>query len=202
MRFSRVLLVHPRHKVEWPGLTPPLGLGYLAESLDAHGIDHRVLDMNLGYGLKHLLRAVDDYQPDLLGMSMITRDYRGFYRTLEAVRRHSGRLKIVAGGPHVTIFGEQVLRECAAIDYGVTREGERALVELCEGKGVEEDIKGLMFRRNGRIGYAGDRPFVTDLTGVPWPRYRRFEIDRVVSRDVLPQPGRQRLQSVARLQAA
>ena len=49
------------------------------------------------YGKKNLLRTVDDYQPDLLGMSMITRDYRGFYRTLEAVRRHSGRLKIVAG---------------------------------------------------------------------------------------------------------
>ncbi len=178
MKFNRILLVNPSHKVEWPGLTPPIGLGYLAESLRDEGIEYDVLDMNLGYGLKHLRRKLDSFQPDLLGMSMITRDYRGFYATLERVRQHNRTIGIVVGGPHVTVFREKVLQECQAIDYGITREGERALVELCRGEITEPGIEGLLYRDNGDVLYTGEREFITDLDGIPWPRYERFELSR------------------------
>jgi anaerobic magnesium-protoporphyrin IX monomethyl ester cyclase len=178
MRFNRVLLVNPPHDVEWPGLTPPIGPGYLAETLQDRGIEYDVLDMNLGYGLKHLSQKLNSFQPDLVGMSMITRDYRGFYSILEGIKQHHSRMKIVAGGPHVTIFKEQVLQECRAIDYGITREGEAALVELCHDEVPEERIKGLLYRDDNDIIYTGDREFVDDLDQVPWPRYEKFELGK------------------------
>jgi radical SAM superfamily enzyme YgiQ (UPF0313 family) len=153
-------------------------MGYLAESLRQEGIEYNILDMNLGHGVKHLNRHLDYFQPDLVGMSMITRDYRGFYTTLEGIKQHNNSLKIVVGGPHVTIFGEKVLQECQAIDYGITREGERALVELCQGKIAVEQIKGLFYRNNGNIIYTGDREFVSELDKIPWPRYEGFELSR------------------------
>src|SRR4030042_3779992 len=131
MRFNRVLLVYPPQDVEWPGLTPPMGPGYLAETLQKQGIEYDVLDMNLGYGIRHLLKKIEHFRPDLVGMSMITRNYRGFYRILERIKLHANQIKIVSGGPHVTIFKEQALRECPAIDYVVPAEGEPPLVELC-----------------------------------------------------------------------
>lgn len=178
MKFKRVLLVYPRHDVEWPGLTPPIGLGYLAESLNDHRIEHQVIDMNLGYRPKRLLRRINDFKPDLVGMSMITRDYRAFYSTLASIKSQNSRLKIVAGGPHVTIFRDQVLKECRAVDYGISGEGEKALVELCQGELPEEHIKGLIFRKNGGIQYAGDREFLRDLDQIPWPRYNVFELSK------------------------
>ncbi|UCB42528.1 MAG: radical SAM protein [Dehalococcoidales bacterium] len=178
MRFQKVLLVNPAHHVEWPGLTPPIGPGYLTETLKCSGIEYDVLDMNLGYGVKQLRQKLNHFQPDLVGMGMITRDYRRFYSTLEEIKQHNSKIKIVAGGPHVTIFKEQVLQECQAIDYGITREGERALVELCQDEIAEENVKGLLYRENGDIIYAGDREFITDLDGVPWPRYEKFELGK------------------------
>ena len=80
MRFNRVLLVNPSQNVEWPGLTPPIGLGYLAETLGNNDIEYDVFDMNLGYGLKKLLQKINSFQPDLVGMSMITRYYRDLYK--------------------------------------------------------------------------------------------------------------------------
>jgi anaerobic magnesium-protoporphyrin IX monomethyl ester cyclase len=178
MRFSRVLLVNPSHDVEWPGLTPPIGLGYLAETLKNNGIEYDILDMNLGYGIKHLLRKLDSFQPDLVGMSMITRDYRRFYSTLERAKQYNSGISIVAGGPHVTIFKEQVLQECPAIDYGITREGEVSLVELCQDEVSLGEIKGLLYRNCSAIAYNGDREFITNLEEVPWPRYEKFELNK------------------------
>ena len=94
MRYEKVLLVNPSQDVEWPGLTPPLGLGYLAQSMEEHGICYDVLDMNLGYGWKQLRRKLDEFRPELVGMSMITRNYRGFYRTLEQIKSHDGRIAV------------------------------------------------------------------------------------------------------------
>lgn len=159
-------------------MTPPIGLGYLAESLREHHIDYDVLDMNLGYGMRHLRRKLEQFQPDLLGMSMITRNYRGFYSTLEKIKEYSPSLKIVAGGPHVTVFRNNVLEECQAIDYGITREGEQALVELCRGETEYPSTEGLLYREDGQVLYAGDREFATDLDSIPWPRYEKFDLRR------------------------
>lgn len=178
MRFERVLLIYPFHKVEWPGLTPPLGLGYVAQSLQQAGVEYDVFDMNVGHGKKDLYRRIDSFRPDLVGMGMITRDYRGFYAILEEIKRQHNGLKIVVGGPHVTIFREKALQECRAVDYGVVREGEKAIVELCDGGTSEGEIEGLLYRVNGDICYSGDRDFEAGLDVIPWPRYERFELDR------------------------
>ena len=178
MRFNRVLLVNPSQDVEWPGLTPPLGLGYLAQSLQENGIEYDVLDMNLGYKWKHLRKKIDTFRPDLIGMSMITRNYRGFYNILDKVKEYDDKIRIVAGGAHVTIFREKVLEECQSIDYGITREGESALVELCRNDIALEQVLGLLYRDKDDIKYAGDRPFVTDLDAISWPRYEKFELKK------------------------
>jgi anaerobic magnesium-protoporphyrin IX monomethyl ester cyclase len=180
MRFQRVLLVNPAHNAEWRGLTPHIGQAYLAETLHDNDIEYDVLDMNLGYGLKNLRQKIEDFHPDLIGMSLISLEYQRLYNLLSEIKNINGEIKIVVGGPHVTILKEQVLRECQAIDYGITHEGEGALVELCQGEVAEEKIKGLLYRHGGDVRYAGDRGFITDLDQVPWPRYEKFEMNKYV----------------------
>jgi len=179
MEFGRVLLVNPQSKGEWKGFRPHIGLGYLGQTLFENGIEHDVLDMNFGYKLKHLQAKIDSFKPDLIGFSLLTLEYKKFYELLNAVKEKNENIKIVVGGPHLTIMKEQVLRECVGIDYGVAYEGEETLLELCQGIS-KDNIKGLMFRDNGQVLCNGDRKFITDLDELPWPKYKKFELRRYI----------------------
>jgi radical SAM superfamily enzyme YgiQ (UPF0313 family) len=180
MRFERVLLVTPPSHGEWRAITPHIGQAYLAQTLLESGIEYDVLDMNLGYGLKDLQQKIKDFRPDLIGMSLISLEYRKFYDLLSSVKQANGTAKVVVGGPHVTIMRERVLKDCPAIDYGVVFEGEGTLRELCQGKLPENEIKGLMFRHGDDIIYNGDREFELNLDNIPWPRYEKFELDKYI----------------------
>ena len=178
MSFKRVLLITPSPRAEWRGLTPHVGQAYLAQTLLENGIEYDILDMNLGYDLKDINKKIEGFRPDLIGMSLISFQYKRFYKLLSTVKSLYANVEIVVGGPHVTIMREQVLRDCAAIDYGVVYEGEETLIELCQGEPAETDIKGLICRQNGDIVYAGDREFVENLDEIPWPRYEKFELNK------------------------
>jgi radical SAM superfamily enzyme YgiQ (UPF0313 family) len=164
---------------------PHIGQAYLAQTLQEECIEHDTLDMNLGYTLKHLLQKIEEFRPDLIGMSLISFEYKRFYHLLSEIKRLCPGVKIIVGGPHVTIMREQVLQQCAAIDYGVVYEGEGTLTELCRGELPEDEIKGLIFRDDGDIVYGGNREFTPDLDQIPWPRYEKFELDRYVKERVI-----------------
>lgn len=174
MAFKRVLLVFPDHG-HAVAEHPPLGLGYLSEALLAREIEHRVLDMSLGCDLHGLKSAIRQFQPDLIGLSMKTLLFRRSYALLEEIRKEFPDVATVAGGPHVSTVRETVLRHCRAVDYAVTLEGERPLLELCAGV-APESIRGLAYRKDGLAAYTGDRPFIDDLDAIPFPRYERFAL--------------------------
>jgi radical SAM superfamily enzyme YgiQ (UPF0313 family) len=161
-------------------LVPHIGQAYLAQTLHENNIEYDVLDMNVGYRLPKLLEKIREFKPDLLGMSLISMEYKSYYRLLEAVKKFDKNVKIVVGGPHVTILKEKVLQECSAIDYGVTFEGERTLLEMSQDRIPYDRIKGLIYRDGNRIIYNGDRDFVLDLDSLPWPRYAKFEMKKYV----------------------
>ena len=54
MRFQRVLLVSPPTSSYLGAARPPQNLGYLARALLDRGIAYDILDMRLGYQIKHL----------------------------------------------------------------------------------------------------------------------------------------------------
>ena len=180
MRYKKVLLVNPPSRGEWKGFRPHIGLGYLAQFLTDHGIEHDVLDMNFGYTFKHLQEKIGAFKPDLVGMSLVTLEYRKFYELLSMIKVNNASIKTVVGGPHVTLFKDKVMKDCAATDYAVVYEGEETLVELCKGELPVDKIKGLMSRRDGSIDYPGDREFIAHLDQLSFPKYEKFELKRYV----------------------
>lgn len=180
MRYSKVLLVNPPSRGEWKGFRPHIGQGYIAQTLAKKGIEYDILDMNLGYKFKHLQKKIETFQPDLVGMSLLTLEYKKFYKLLSTIKENNPKIKTVVGGPHVTIFKEKVMNDCPAIDYGVVYEGELTLVELCQGEHSDDQIKGLMSRNNGFVSYPGDREFLRNLDELPFPRYEKFELKKYI----------------------
>jgi radical SAM superfamily enzyme YgiQ (UPF0313 family) len=179
MRFKKVLLVKPDYKeshYEYVGL--PTGLGYISQALANNGIECRVADMRLEGSISKLRDIVASFKPDLIGTSMMSFRYKDHYALADALKSEAGNCAIVAGGPHVSTFRERVLNECASIDYGVTLEGEDTVVELCKGGKPDEQIKGLIYRKDNKVLYSGDRDFCADLDGAGFPKYSVFNTDR------------------------
>lgn len=177
--FSRVLLItspisHGRLRVPF---NPPAGIGYIAEVLKENGVEYDILDLYFGRNLSNLPDKIEEFRPDLLGISMFTHQYKVGYALLKEIKTIFPKIKIVAGGPHVSTLREKVLEECKEIDLGVTMEGEQTMIELCRGKEYKE-IKGLIFRDGGRIVYTGDRGFIEELDSLPFPKYEKFELSK------------------------
>ena len=175
MRYKRILLVSLMYPTGINTLSaqPPSGLGYIAQALEGK-VDYEVLDLSLGYKNTHLIKKIEEFHPDAIGISMMTFNYKTSYRLMGMIKERFPNISIIVGGPHLSTLREKVLEDCPAIDYGVVMEGENTLQELCLGKEIE-DIKGLIYRKEDKIHYNGDT-FIQDLDSLSFPRYERFEL--------------------------
>lgn len=175
-----MLLVNPETPGEWVGVRLPAGLGYLAQVLHENEIDYDIFDMQLGYSGKRLFKKITDFKPEIIGFGLVSLGYKRSYDLIMKVKAFFPDIKIICGGPHVSILKKQVLQDCQAIDYGVVYEGERTLVELCKSTKDERLIKGLVCRNNGNLTYSGDRNWITDLDSIPFPHYKKFDLHKYI----------------------
>jgi len=162
---------------------PPLGLAYLAAALENAGHEIKIFDFTLEprldfEGQAHL---VCNYSPQVLGIGMTTNAYLNGLRLAEKVKEKNRGIVTVAGGPHPTIFPEQVLRN-ARIDFVVSGEGESTLLELAQGISSSADlskIEGLSYKDSSdRIHTNPARPLLEELDRLPFPSRHLFDLKR------------------------
>ena len=116
---------------------------------------------------EEVFSTIKDFGPDILGITMFTANYKVAKIIANFVKRINVECKIVVGGAHPTIDPEGTLAN-NDFDYLVRGEGELTFLELVEGKSIEE-IKGLSYKKNGRIINNFQRPFIEDLNSLPFP---------------------------------
>jgi len=181
MRYNRVLFVIPpfirRRRA------PFAGIGYLSAFLSHHGIENDVVDMALGYGIKDLFKKINRFNPDLIGIFMMTYRYKVACELISQVK-DKYNIDVVVGGPHVSINRSEVLEESLA-DYAVKLEGEFTLKELCEGKELDK-IDGLIYRNEGKVIENRDRSFIKNLDALPFPTYDKFQLQKYTLPDGIP----------------
>ena len=131
MRAPRVTLVNPKATYAdeiAQKCFPPVGLLYLAASLEADGALVDVIDANaLRLDDEACVSRVRAYGPDLVGMPVYAETAHTCARTLERIRRACPAAAIVVGGPQPSASPAWVLREIQAIDYVLAGEAERTL---------------------------------------------------------------------------
>ncbi len=182
--FKRVLLVFPDYKGgHFGALRPPAGLGYLAQILEDNFIDYDVIDMSVGGNEDTLIEKLDSFNPDLVGISMMSFMYHRSYEILRLVKEKHPGVTTIGGGPHLSCVRETVLRECDAMDFGAVKEGEATLMDLVNGKPPSE-IGGLIWRDGNRIVFNGERPYERMLDVYPWPKYSKFPLGSYVTEEI------------------
>ena len=160
---------------------PVLGLGYICGYLKANDIDCRIFDAYFhSWSEDELLRRVKAYGPDIVGLTAMTHEIVETSRIASRLRSES-HVPLVIGGCHVTALPGRTLEEFPAFDYGVCGEGEQAFLDLVhhlEGtaKSDLESIKGLVFRRDGRITVNERPPFLSSdqLDKLPHPDFEDY----------------------------
>lgn len=142
---------------------PPLGLGYLATIAKNMGHEVKLIDSEaLGLSLDKTASDVLDYNPDIVGINLLTPTLNLSKKIIRNLKAKNPKLKIIVGGSHATIRPKQVLNDISEIDILVKGEGELSLEEILGGKRLSE-IKGISYIKNGKIIHNQNRPLNNDL---------------------------------------
>ncbi len=188
----KTLLTSPlmRYEDRWgqyhkgAGDTFPIGLGSIAGYLESHGHPVDVIEPDiLGMSRDDFGSYLRQASYDLVGISAFTPNVEFALETATLVKSVRPEATVVLGGAHPTIFPEQTLQACGAVDCVITHEGEIPMLQLVEALtsgGALEGVPNLWFRDQGRIVSTGHRSPWLDLDSLPMFPYHKFDPDRYV----------------------
>ena len=187
----RVLLVWPPTTIygddpSVPPVVQPLGLAYLAAWLEKDGHEVSILDgrgsrddktqigNSIRYGLsdEKILREIDDYSPDIIGISNMWTAYSGDpHRIAKSIKEKYPSLKIIFGGSHPSEFPELVLKD-QNVDLVVAGEGEITFSKILrnlEKKQPIDEIHGIAYRTEGGVIKTPPRQRMEEIDELPYP---------------------------------
>ncbi|GAM10532.1 putative methyltransferase [Geobacter sp. OR-1] len=192
-------VIYPKHSFSVP-ITPPIAIASLAATLEKHGYRVDAIDA-IGEDLHHLEemprqrvlqgltfeKVVARVAPDsdILAVSvMFSQEWPLIRDLLILIKSRNPGLVIIAGGEHITALPAFSLRDCAALDYCGTGEGEGLLLEFIaairSGKDPRE-IAGLCYRDGGEVVCNPRRHRISDLDSLPWPAWDKIPIETYLS---------------------
>jgi len=175
--MRKIVLVNPPKLSEFPGESciPPLGLLYIASTLEKNGFEVSLVDGGTGGTVKKIARKTLNAEPDIVGITSMTPTYPYAEEIAKRIKAENREIKTAVGGPHVTFLPDEVL-STGVFDFVVRNEGEITFLELCSGKKPAE-IKGLSFVHGKRIIHNPDREFIKDLDMLPRPSYHLLDFE-------------------------
>jgi radical SAM superfamily enzyme YgiQ (UPF0313 family) len=118
----KVLLINPPS--DGPNPILPLGLAYIAAACEKAGMVVKVIDAWVeNYSYSRIGELSKEFNPDIVGISIMSPVYAIGMRTVEAIRECIDA-PIVLGGPHPSAEPEQCLEDNPNVDYVVIGEGD------------------------------------------------------------------------------
>ncbi len=185
---TKVMLILPPSKSAIQstlGVTgPPLGLGYLASVLESNGHEVRIIDsLAMDYGLADVKRAIQKFDPGLVGITATTPAIYDAYGIARTVKEENPDCRTILGGPHATFMARETLEECPQVEVVVKGEGEQTVVELASGKKLRT-MRGIAFRKNDKVEENEKREFVKNLDEIPFPAYHLLPMEKYKMRDI------------------
>ncbi len=162
------------------GAIPHLGFGYVASALESAGYPVTYLDVNDPVHRKGQIAIPEGH--GMVCLSASTFSFLEARELAERVKRESPESMVVLGGPHTSLDPEKILAD-SNLDLLVIGEGEETIVELAravaekgrfDAHGDGTDIRGIAFRRQGKVHRTEPRPWIQDLDRIPFPAFHLF----------------------------
>jgi radical SAM superfamily enzyme YgiQ (UPF0313 family) len=191
----RVALINPKFRLPIDTRTTPhLGLAYLAAMSEQRGDEVVIFDADVES--KPVSEFVQEFKPDLVGITANTPQVKQAWRTARAIKDVHDCL-VVLGGPHVSVLPEESC-EKPYVDVVVRGEGEEAWIDISNRleaylndqpvyqtqaflhpeQEIFKECLGVTFKTSdGRIHNNPDRTPIADLDSLPWPAYHLFKME-------------------------
>lgn len=124
-------------------ISPPLGLGYLADSIkDIARV--AILDgVKINLNKRRLIDGIRRFAPDIIGISVVSASVRNSLEFVRIIREEFPQISVIAGGPHPSIMAEDYLATAGGdldvIIRGDAEVGFRRFVERC-GRKTRHDV--------------------------------------------------------------
>ncbi|MCJ7762576.1 radical SAM protein, partial [Candidatus Bathyarchaeota archaeon] len=129
-----------------------------------------------------LKRELSKRQPTIVGATSTTRLYKSALEVIKIAKEVHPNCLTLIGGPHVTFWDENALKECPQLDVVVRKEGENTLLELVQkldsGKSYY-DVIGTTCRKGKEIVRNPDRPYIENLDELPFPARHLWDLESI-----------------------
>lgn len=182
-----VLLINPPYEIErymgrhlarvgW--VMPPMGLLYVAASLEQAGFEVHVYDAQIDP--RALSQVLAETRPDVVGITCTSAVVGSTLAAAELIKEHAGDVPVVVGGVHPTVRPDDMLAS-PHVDVAVRGEGVWTMVELAraiDARRPLEEVDGLSLRRNGRVVHTRDRALESNIDSLPFPARHHVPMER------------------------
>lgn len=155
---------------------PPLGLCYLSSYIKQNmvGIETALVELVYKENRKAAMRKILATRPQVVGFTTYTVGYHEVISLCDSLKKLHPDLMIWLGGPHITSLPQTLP---SGADIGVIGEGEETVLDLCRnfiaqghiGEKELSGIKGICYRRDGRVFVEPKRELISPLDAVPFP---------------------------------
>ena len=186
MIVLKVLLINPPY---WVGdkiplgyqrvPAVPLGLAYIASTMESEGITTKIIDMDLGnINFDELRQIIIDLDPDIVGVTSFTCNYINATNVARIVKSCKQEAIVILGGVHATFIHREILESVPEVDLVVRYEGEYTMcdiIDALERRKTLDDVKGITYRENGKIISNPLREKIEDLDALPFPALHLLE---------------------------
>jgi len=179
--MARALLINPSYRDSYGSakaaivdpIFPTLSILTIAAMAERHGHKVELLDLSyLQYDHRVVRDKILDYKPDVVGITGTTPLMNQIRDLSVMVKSISNDILVVAGGSHVSALPTESLHE-SQLDMVVVGEGDRTFAEIMDGR-RPADIRGIHYRRDGRIFVTPPRAFVENLDDLPMPAWHLY----------------------------
>ena len=204
-RIKLVLLRTPMVLPKWNNshsICPPLGLAYVAASLQQAGYEVRCIDalgeaplqkifsednkfVNFGLSTKEILQHLASKNFNVLFVSlMFSHEWPVTKDIIKVIKKVYPEIILVCGGEHINACPEYCMKECPEIDICVIGEGEEtsvALLKAIEQKKSLSEVNGIVFRSGDGIIKNPNRSRINKLENIPLPAWDLFPLENYLS---------------------
>jgi len=156
---------------------PPFSLACLAAYLreKVPSIEIKIIEKK---SEEIILRELKEFAPDVVGLTSVSEIYFLVKDLAKKIKKLLPKSILVIGGVHITVSPKSF--SDSPFDFAVIGEGEVTFVELIDSIANKlkklNEIKGLLFRRNKKVVFTGNREFA-DLSKFPLPAFDLLDMD-------------------------
>ncbi|PIN76962.1 hypothetical protein COV17_00215 [Candidatus Woesearchaeota archaeon CG10_big_fil_rev_8_21_14_0_10_36_11] len=176
---------------------PPLGMAYLAATLEHETENFTVLDaygsggdkkfikdgktyLWRGYSVEEIVEIIKKICPGIVALSCnFTSQHYVLLEVIKAIKKFNSEIIVIVGGSHATYSSNLLLKKGA--DIIVLGEGDTTIkVVLCAIKNGSslDGIEGIAYLKKGKIKVNPQVTLIKDIDSIPFPAWKYFPLEK------------------------